>query len=176
VVTDPDPDTEADSDSDAEPDSDSEPEPELESEPEEHPLVRGMRSAVRNDASAYSYSILITTSFGAVQLEVGSATIPRLFFFVLGATGAFAVVEAASSRFFRKRIRQDPGEVVVLGTALAPVSVGVALAAGLALLQVVGGSWAWALTPGVVTATYIAMAAIQLTLARQYEERHPPDA
>lgn len=144
-------------------------------EPDRNPIVRGMRSAVRNDASAYSYSILITVTFGAVQLEVGSVSAGRLFLFVLGATGAFAVIEAASSRFFQVRVREEPSDVVILGTALAPLSVALALLAALATLQVVTGAPAWTLTPAVATTVYICAAACQLMLARSYERRHPPD-
>lgn len=33
---------------------------------QERPLTRGLRSAVRNDASAFSYSILVTITFAAL--------------------------------------------------------------------------------------------------------------
>ncbi len=141
----------------------------------EHALIRGARSAVRNDASAFSYSILITVTFGAVQLEVGSVSIGRLFLFVLGATGAFAMIEAASSRLFRVRMREEPSEVVILGTALAPLSVGGALAAGVGVLQVTSGAVAWFLTPAVGTTVYLVAAALQLTFARAHEEQNPPE-
>lgn len=65
--------------------------------------------------------------------------------------------------------------MVILGTALAPLSVALALLAALATLQVVTGAPAWALTPAVATTVYICTAACQLMLARSYERRNPPD-
>lgn len=143
---------------------------------EGHALTRGLRSAVRNDASAFSYSILITATFGLVQLEIGNLSVARLFLFVVGATGAFALIEAASSNLFRKRLRQERSDVVILGTALAPLSVVAALGAGVGVLQVVNGAVAWIVTPAVTTGTYVALAGLHLTFARQYEERHPPES
>lgn len=143
---------------------------------DEHPLMHGMRSAVRSDATAFSYSILITATFGAVQMEVGGVSAGRIFLFVVGATLAFTVIEAASSRFFRKRIREERGDVVVLGTAMAPLSVATALGVGVGTLQLLGGAPAWFVTPALATAAYVSMAALQLSFARLYEERHPPDS
>jgi hypothetical protein len=141
----------------------------------ENPLTRGVRSAVRNDANAFSYSILITATFGAVQVEVGSVTAARLFLFVLGATGAFAGIEFASSRFFRKRMREERSDIVLLGTALAPISVTAALGAGVGVLQVVDGALAWIVTPALTTAVYVVLAGLQLAFARVYEKHHPPE-
>lgn len=141
----------------------------------QHPVTRGLRSAVRNDATAFSFSITITVTFGLVQLEIGSPSIARLFLFVAGSTGAFAAIEAATSRLFQVRMREDPSDVVILGTALAPLSVGVALASAAGVVEVVRGSIAWFAAPAVATTVYIAMAALQLAFARRYEAEHPPE-
>lgn len=108
-------------------------------------------------------------------MEVGSLGATRLFLFVLGATSAFAVIESATSRFFRQRVREERSDVVLLGTALAPFSVTAALGAGVGVLQVVGGTPAWILTPALTTAVYVGLAGAQLSFARQYEKRHPPE-
>lgn len=142
---------------------------------EQFRLVRGVRRAVRNDASAYAYSILITTVFGLVNLRDGPPTVARLFAFALGATFGFALWEAAVSRGFRIRIREEKSDVVLVGTAMAPVSVGASLAAALGIAQVLSGLWAWSLIPLTATIVYVALTGAQLTAARIYEERHPPD-
>lgn len=138
-------------------------------------LLRGVRRAVRTDASAYGYSILITTVFGLVNLRDGPPTVERLFAFALGATFAFALWEAAVSRGFRIRIREERSEVVLVGTALAPVSVGASLGAALGVAQALSGVWAWALIPLSATIVYVALTGTQLAAARLYEERHPPE-
>lgn len=142
---------------------------------EEHALVRGVRMAVRNDASAFAYSVLITATFGVVNLENPEVTTPRIFVFVVGATFAFALAEAASSRFFRIRLREEQGDVVLIGTAMAPLAVGASLGAAVVAAKFVGGTAAWGLAPAVATVSYILLTGTQLTIARKYEERHPPD-
>lgn len=138
-------------------------------------LFRGVRRAVRTDASAYGYSILITTVFGVVNLRDGPPTVGRLFAYAIGATMGFALWEAIASRGFRIRIREEQSDVVLVGTAMAPLSVGASLAAALGISQVLSGLWAWALTPLTATIVYVMLTGAQLVAARLYEERHPPD-
>lgn len=138
-------------------------------------LLRGVRRAVRTDASAYGYSILITAVFGTANLQDGSPTMGRLFAYVMGATLGFALWEAVVSKGFRIRIRQEQSDVVLVGTALAPVSVGLSLATALGVTQVVSGTWTWFAAPFVATVVYVALTGAQLAAARVYEERHPPD-
>ena len=144
-------------------------------EPGEPRLLRSVRRAVRTDASAYGYSILITAVFGMVNLKDGSPTVGRLFAYVLGATLGFALWEAVVSKGFRIRIRQEQSDVVLVGTALAPVSVGASLAASLGITQVLSGTSTWFGAPFVATVVYVALTGAQLAAARVYEERHPPD-
>lgn len=138
-------------------------------------LVRGVRRAVRTDASAYAYSILITTVFGLVNLRDGPPTVGRLFAFAMGATFGFALWEAAVSRGFRIHIREEKSDVVLVGTAMAPVSVGASLGLALGVGQMLSGIWAWSLVPLTATIVYVALTGAQLAVARIYEERHPPD-
>lgn len=138
-------------------------------------LLRGVRRAVRTDASAYGYSILITTVFGLVNLRDGPPTVGRLFVYAVGATLGFALWEAAVSRGFRIRIREEESDVVLVGTAMAPVSVGASLAAALGVAQVLSGLWAWSVIPLTATIVYVALTGAQLAAARVYEEQHPPD-
>lgn len=138
-------------------------------------LLRGVRRAVRSDANAFAYSILITTTFGAVNLQVGNVTVPRLFAFTLGGTMGFALWEAVASRGFQVRIREESSDVVLVGTALAPLSVGLGLLAAVGVLQLTDGAWAWGLTSLAATLAYVLFAGLQLAAARLYEERHPPD-
>lgn len=138
-------------------------------------VLRGVRRAVRSDANAFAYSILITATFGAVNLQAGSVSVLRLFAFVFGSTVGFAVWEAVASRGFRVRIREESSDVVLVGTALAPVSVGLGLLAAIGALAVVDGGWAWFVAPLAATVSYILFAGLQLAVARRYEERHPPD-
>lgn len=138
-------------------------------------ILRGVRRAVRTDASAYGYSILITAVFGLVNLQDGPPTVGRLFAYALGATLGFATWEAVASRGFRMRIREEPSDVVLVGTALAPVSVGVSFVAALGVTAATVGAWSWLMTPLAATVVYVALTGAQLMVARLYEEHHPPE-
>ena len=138
-------------------------------------LLRGVRRAVRVDASAYGYSILITAVFGLANVHGGPATTERLFAYVVGASLGFALWEAIASKGFRLRIRQEQSDVVLVGTALAPLSVAVSLTAAFGVTQVTAGAWTWSVPPFVATVVYVTLTGAQLAAARIYEERHPPD-
>jgi hypothetical protein len=141
---------------------------------DENMFVRGVRMAVRNDSNAFAYSVLVTATFGVVNLWEKPVTTPRIFLFVFGATVAFAAAEAASSRFFRIRLRSESSDVVLIGTAMAPMSVGVSLGAATAS-TLAGGALAWFLAPATATLCYVVATGTQLAVARLYEQRHPPD-
>jgi hypothetical protein len=137
-------------------------------------IVRGVRVSVREDASAFSYSILVTATFGASTVVAAPVSVPRLFLFVLGATLGFAVAEAVVSRGFTMRIREERGDVVILGSALAPVSVCAGLAVAIGAVHLVTGAVGWFVAPFGGTVTYITLAGLQMAAAHRYEERHPP--
>lgn len=137
-------------------------------------LRRGIRRGVRTDATAFGYSILITATFGVVQLKAGPLSTSRIFLFVVGATLGFAVSEAVASRGFRIRIREERSDIVLVGTALAPVSVSISLAAAFGVTAVLTPVWTWLAAPLTSTIAYIAFTGAQMALARAYEDRHPP--
>lgn len=138
-------------------------------------LRRGVRRGVRGDAVAFAYSILITVTFGAVNLQAGGVSVLRLFLFAVGASSGFTLWEAVASRGFRVRIREEASDVVLFGTALGPLSVSIGLAAALATTAITPGGWAWALAPLAATIVYVLMTGAQLAVARWYEQSHPPD-
>lgn len=138
-------------------------------------LRRGVRRGVRGDAAAFAYSVLITVTYGVVSLQVGGVSVVRLFLFALGATVGFTLWEAIASRGFRVRIREEASDVVLFGTALAPLSVTIGLAAALGTAALVPDGWAWALAPLAATIVYVLMTGAQLAVARWYEQSHPPD-
>lgn len=134
-----------------------------------------MRTSLRGNAAAYAYSVFITACFAILDVTVGGLGIARVFLFLTGATGAFALTEVAASRGFRDRFRPEPSDVVMLGSAMSTFSVaaGAGVAWGVGLL--LGGGWAWFLAPFSGTVTYVLVAGLEMALARQREQRHPPE-
>lgn len=133
-----------------------------------------MRRAVRSDATAFSYSVFVTACFGLVNLRAAPVTVGRLFWFVLGATVGFVAWDLVASSGFRVRIREERSDVLLVATAMAPLSTTVALGASVVTTSIVSGTVVWGAAPLVGTVTYVAAAGLQLALARRYEERHPP--
>lgn len=137
-------------------------------------LQQGVQGAVRSNATAFGYSILITTTYGVVDQETGGPSVLRILMFVLGATFGFALWETIASRGFQVRIREERSDVVLVGTALSPLSVALGFVTAVGVLQVLHGAWAWGMAPLAATVVFVAVAGAQLAAARRYTEEHPP--
>jgi hypothetical protein len=134
-------------------------------------VLHGIRTSIRNNASAYPFSVFITGSLAAVDLVVGDRSVGRIFLFVLGATVAFATIEGIASHGFRDRLRPEHSEVVVLGSALAMVSVTAAIAAVWGTVELLSGAPAWFAAPFVGTVVYLVTSSLEMALARRREEQ-----
>ena len=91
------------------------------------------------NATAFGYSVTITASFGAVELGRGQPRFGDLIVFGLGAVVAFGGLEGVASGGFHEPLEKGPSRVVLLGTALAFVSI----AAARGVAAVLSGAWAW---------------------------------
>src|SRR5215212_20012 len=126
--------------------------------------ARGLRSAARNNASAYGYSVTITATFGI--LVTGTTTVLEIFAFAGGAVLAYALVDAVASGGFRHGPRdEEPSEVTALGSSVSFVSVGAALAIALVEAQLLGGWPAWPLGAFSATVAYLLLLALEIGLA-----------
>lgn len=132
-----------------------------------------MRLELRNDSTAYGYSLLITTVFGALSAS-GTTTVRRVVLFAVGASLAFTGLEAAASKMFRQRIRSERSDVVLLGSALhfGSVLAGLGVTAGIAALW--QGWEPWLIAPFAATTVYVTLTGANLAAATAIEERDPP--
>jgi hypothetical protein len=106
-------------------------------------LVCGLGQSLGGNATAFGYSVTITASFGAVELGRGSPTFGDLIVFGLGSVVAFGGLEGIASGGFRTPLRRGSDDVVLLGTALAFISIVLAIAAARGIAAVFGGALAW---------------------------------
>ena len=106
-------------------------------------LVCGLGESLGGNATAFGYSVTITASFGAVELGRGAADFGDLIVFGLGAVVAFGGLEGVATGGFRAPLEKGSDEVILLGTALAFVSIVLAIAAARGLAAVLTGAWAW---------------------------------
>lgn len=145
--------------------------------------IHGLRTSILNNATAYAFSVMITLVLVATQQELQPVTTPRLFLFGLGATLAFAGVEAVATSGFRVRVRPDPTEAVALGSAIAVLSVALSLGAAVLVLELVAGGLGWFLTPFAATVVYVGASGVEMAVGRwraeqqesEEEQEEPPD-
>lgn len=105
-------------------------------------LVCGLGESLGGNATAFGYSVTITASFGAVQISRGTPHFSDLIVFGLGAVVAFGGLEGIASGGFRVPLKKGSDQVVLLGTALAFVSIMIAIATARAVADVLSGGWA----------------------------------
>ena len=128
--------------------------------------VRGLRSAARNNASAYGYSVTITATFGILSVVTAVTTVLEIFAFAGGAVLAYALVDGVASGGFRYGPRdEEPIEVTALGSSVSFFSVGAALLVALVEAQLLGGWPAWPLGAFSATVAYLLLLALEIGLA-----------
>jgi hypothetical protein len=129
----------------------------------------GLRTGVRNNSSAYGYSVLATVGFAALNARIGSPTLGDLFRFVVGASAGFSAVEAAASRGFRNELRGDRSDVVVIGSAINLASIASGLGTVIGVAMVTSGWVAWLVAPCAGTIVYLLVVGLEMAFARRAE-------
>ena len=132
---------------------------------------RGLREALGGNATAFGYSVMITASFGAVQHERGTPDFLDLLLYGMGAVAAFTALEAVVSRGFRVPLRTLTDQVMSLGTALAFVSVGLAITAAFGVATLLQGAVAWFAAPLVASLVFVVTESVEFMLAEWMQER-----
>jgi hypothetical protein len=131
--------------------------------------AHGLRTGIRNNSIAYGYSILATVGFGALSSLAGSPSIAQMFLYAVGGGLGFALVELVASRGFRKEMKGERSDVVVLGSAINVISI----SAGLGVVVAIGSLWrwwvAWLLAPLVATVVYLLVVGFEVAFARRAE-------
>lgn len=122
-----------------------------------------LRQTLRDTAAAYGYTLTIaTTSALLVSLE-GSPGVGDLFLFGAGGLAAFAALDVFALAL---PARDEPMEATyAFAGALNRVSMGAGLGAATGMARAVDGSLAWLLAAMAATGVYLAVVALQLTIA-----------
>ena len=131
---------------------------------------RGIRTSLRNNSSAYGYTIVVTCDVAMLNRLVGSPSIGEIYAFIIGAVGAFALLEASVSRMFREKLKGEPSNVMALGSSFSIVSISVAVSATLLCGWLTGGWFVWGLSAFGSTAVYLLILGIEMALAEGAEK------
>lgn len=134
-------------------------------------MSKGMREALHGNATAFGYSVTITASFGAVQIENGSPTLVDLLTFGIGAVIAFAGLEGVLSNGFRAPLEKGTDQVITLGTALAFISISLAIATADGVARLIAGGVAWFAAAFTASLVFVLVESVEFVLAEWIQER-----
>ncbi len=132
---------------------------------------RELQASLRNNSSAYGFSIMITASFGMLVQALGEPSVTDVFLFAAGGVAAFSVLEAAATAGFRHRTHAERPDVVALGSAFSFLSVGAGVGIAALAGHLLTTGVAWPLGSFAASCTYLLIVAAEMLLARRLQER-----
>ena len=133
-------------------------------------FAHGVRASLRNNLSAYGFSVMITATFGVLGASLGSPDVGQVFLFAGGAVTGVTLVDGITSHEFREKMRGEPSDVVALGAALGYVSIGVAIGLAALIAKILQGGIAWGLGALGASVIFVLISGIEMTLARIAQE------
>ncbi len=133
-------------------------------------FVRGVRTALRNNATAYGFSLSITAAYGLTSGSAGSPSALETVSFACGGALGFVVIGLA---FLSRRSRgklPESGQIKTFsgGIDLLSVIAAVAIAYG---VSHVPGYTAWPLTGFLTVTAYLLVSGLDVLLARTAARR-----
>jgi hypothetical protein len=132
-------------------------------------LDRASRSTIGGESTAFGFSIMITATFGAVQVGHGTPSYGDLIVFAVCASLTFAVLEGLASRGYRESMPEYASFVQTPGTAMNVVSVTAAVGAAIGLAAIIGGGVAWAVCPTAAATIYLVAETIEQMAAERIQ-------
>jgi hypothetical protein len=142
--------------------------------PEERPAHNaraGLQTAVVDNSTAFGFSVTMTASYGALNQVAGSPSLLDIALFAVCAAGAFTVLQAVTTRAFRRRPSTVAREVIMLGTALDMVSVVLGLGAAIAAGLLFPAHVAWSAGAFSAALVFALSQALELMIAARLERR-----
>lgn len=126
---------------------------------------RGVRTALRNNATAYGFSISLTAAYGLISGARGNVTPTETICFAFGGALAFVVVGLVfMTRSPRGRLPES-GQVVTFSGGIDLLGVAVAVSAAYCV-SLVPGFAAWPLTAFATVTAYLLVSGLDVLLAR----------
>jgi MFS family permease len=124
--------------------------------------VRGLGASTRHNALAYGFSLAMTGAFAVLTYAAPPTRPLEIFLFGLGGAASFTIANAATTRGFRKRVREEPPIVRAVGSSLGFVSVAGAIAIAWLVGWALGGWSAWLLGGFAASSVYLLLSALEL--------------
>jgi hypothetical protein len=130
---------------------------------------RGLQASVRNNYTAYGYSIMITATFGVLASRESTPKVGEIFVFLAGAVAAFVAIELIVSRGLQRAPRGEPAKVAALGAAFSLGSVAAGVGAAALISLGLDGLLAWSTGGFVASGAYVLMAGVEIAVAEMLE-------
>jgi len=133
--------------------------------------VHGIRGAIRHNAPAFAFSIMITSSYGMVASEERSPRVGDIYGFMAGGVLGFVVVLAVASAGFRTiAMEAERGRVLVIGSALAFGSTAVGLGAATLVGALLDGLLAWTLAPFAACVAFLSVLGLEFAIVEATQQ------
>jgi hypothetical protein len=132
--------------------------------------LRGIGVSARNNTIAYGYSVVITASFAAVAELEGAPGIASIFLYLVGATIAFAAINALITKGYRRRLPSEPGVVLAMATAFSIFSAGVGAGAAALVAWLLPASASWTVAGFASSVAYILAVGAETAVAAKRHE------
>ena len=134
-------------------------------------FVRGVRTSIANNTSAYGFSLTVAGSFASLAKVHGDPSWVELFLFLVGSCVGFAAVNAVSTRLFRKESPDEPELVISLATSLSVFSVCGAVGAATGIAFALSSWQAWPLAALAFTVAYVIGVGAEVSIAAHQHSR-----
>jgi len=138
--------------------------------PQPTTYARGVRTALRNNASAYGFSITITVSYGLLSGAQSAVSAAETIAFGAGAAVAFVLVGAVFVAATSRGSLPESRQALTISGGVDMLSVGAAIAAAFALSQI-PGFWAWPMAGAGAVACYLLVSGLDVLIARALARR-----
>lgn len=126
--------------------------------------ARAGRTALRNNSSAYGFSISVTVAYGLVSGPRTGITAAQTIAFGAGAAVAFVLVGVAFVAATSRGSLTESGQTLTISGVIDLLSVGSAVAVAFGLCQI-SGFWAWPATGAGAVATYLLVGGLDVLIA-----------
>jgi hypothetical protein len=126
-------------------------------------LSTGFAISLRDNTSAYGYSVTITGSYAILNcLDKGSSTLREIFAAALGAVVAFTLIQGLGLRFLQSLDEVASNRTRLIARMMDLASVGAAMGAALACGLYLSGPSAWFAATFFASCVFVFMDALEL--------------
>jgi hypothetical protein len=128
-----------------------------------------LRGSIGDNAAAFGFSVMMTSTYAVLQSILGSPPIGFIFLFAVGAVAGFVALEVIATRGLSRDLSIERASVLAYGALLSFFSVSVGVGAAALVATVVEGDAGFPLGGAAATAAYLLAVGGETLLGREAE-------